>query len=222
MSRSQGQGIMSNYTTYTGIFEDKVEKQRLREVYHNSKWIVHNEDGEVIQTIKHQSVSNKSFSKAKKRLNEDSKFQKIIKVIPELYFYTLNFKDINVKCSELNIMYHKQRYEAMVSYLDKQIQGKAIYVLQFGISTGLHAHILCGKQHNKMLKAEELVTDYTTLVYYLSKEIVAPIKKKKFKESYVGHYQDVLATYEAIAGKVVENSLKKKKRQRQVIYRLSR
>ena len=231
MSRSQGQRIMSNYTTQTRkieeqFLEDKEEVTRLQDLYQNEKHIYDVKDTGEYKAHKHYSVQNKRGSKSKKRLSsENSKFLKILEIVPELYRYCLNFRDIDPNRAKLGNMYHKQRYEALVRILDNEIQGSYICNLEYGVFTGLHAYILCGKQNSGILKAEKPIDlkKYKTTVFYMSKEFVSdPTQEGNYKEFYNGHYQEAKDLYYAAAGKVIDCVKKKIKRHRQIIYRLKR
>ena len=217
---------MSNYSIKEKFLEDKEEVKRLQDLYQNEKHIYDVKDTGEYKAHKHYSVQNKRGSKSKKRLSsENGKFNKILEIVPELYRYCLNFRDIDHDRAKLGNMYHKQRYDALVRILDNEIQGSYICNLEYGVFTGLHAYIICGKQNSEILKAEKLIDlkEYKTVVYYMSKEFVSdPTEKKKFKEFYNGQYQEAKDTYHAVAGKVIDCTKKKIKRGRQIIYRLSR
>jgi hypothetical protein len=108
----------------------------------------------------------------------------------------------------------------VLNLIDNTINGGYIAVLEYGVMVGLHAHILCGKQNNRLLKSEFLVTDseFSNTVSYLSKPIITPVKLGKFR----GNYPMMRESYEIICGEIIQRRRKKRQRCRQVVYRINK
>jgi hypothetical protein len=213
---------MNHCTTFTEDFLVNPQKRKdLQELFNNEKYPKFDTStGEITGYYLHDAVRNISNFSAKKALSETSRFTKFKNKTENLYSYVLNFKDINPKRAKLENLYDKRKYNALIGILDKIIQGSYIATLEYGVQTGIHAHILCEKQNSTNLKSEFKVTEesYAKTIQYLKKGILSPVKKGEYRTNYL----ELKSDYEVIAGRIIELRKMKRKRSAQVIYRTCR
>ncbi len=213
---------MTNCTIFTEDFLVNPQKRKdLQELFNNEKYQrVDKSTGEIIGYYLHDAVRNKSNFTAKKALSESSRFTNFKNKTESLYSYVLNLKDINPERAKLENLYDKRKYNALIGILDKIIQGSYIATLEYGVQTGIHAHILCQKQTSENLKSEFKITEesYVKTIQYLKKGILSPVKKGEFRIN----YEEIKSDYEVIAGRIIELRKMKRKRSAQVIYRTNR
>lgn len=214
--------MQNHYTIFTEDFLlDTQKRDTLKELFHSTKFLkVDYSTGEILREFLHDSVRDKREYKSENRLKENSNFQKLKERVPELYGYELSFRDVNPERAKLENFYDGRKHNALIGILDKVIQGSYISILEYGVRTGIHAHIFCGKQSNKLLSAEDKLTEesFIKAVSYLSKPIITPVKLGEYRKD----YHELRADYEVAAGRVIELQMMKQRRCRQVIYRINK
>ncbi len=212
----------THYTTFTEDFlSDAQKRNTLKELFYSTKFLkVDYSTGEILREFLHDSVRDKREYKSANRLKGNSNFRKLKEKISELYGYELSFKDVNPERAKLDNFYDGRKHNALIGILDKVIQGSYIGILEYGVRTGIHAHIFCGKQNSKLLSAEDKLTDETFIkaISYLSKPIITPVKLGEFRTNYHKLRDD----YEVTAGRVIELQMMRQRRCRQVIYRINK
>jgi hypothetical protein len=206
---------------HSSMFKEKFlhnskDREFYKEVFHNAKTNIFDpETGVIFKEYLPDKVVDKRKWKSLKRLsNKLGRWNKLKADLGEVFMYQITFKKINPSWGEIENVFDKRRYNKIVRYLEGEIKGKFIAVIEYGVEAGLHAHILAGK--DALPGFSRVVQDYRKTVTYISKPLLSyPLKKGEYR----ANAEQLKDDWKVLGGWLVQQSKLKRRQCHTVVFR---